>query len=449
MPLSNDLLAPLLEMAHESLRCPYPLYENVRGESPAYWSDGLRQFVVTRYDDIMQVLRRPDLFSSREATIAGVVVRDEVFQAVTGDRTTNRSRAAEDASRKPVLIMADPPLHTRHRRLVDRAFGVRRVASMEPGIRAIADELVDAFIGQGHVEFVEHFAVGLPVTVIADALGVERAHLSTFKRWSDDMLAVLGNTDVTPEQLIAVGRSQLEFNEYVGRTIDDVRLVPRDNIISDVVHARVDGDEFSTEEMLELFLQVLVAGIETTTKLITSGMLLLLEEPSAMAAVRADPALIPNMIEEALRLESPIQGLYRTATVDTTVGDVEIPAGSTLWLVYAAANRDPAQFPEPDKFDITRRNAKSHLAFAQGPHFCLGAALARTEARVAFETLLTRLDDIELDPQRSRFAYEHSFVMHGLTELHLCFTSANRKAEVRRGRETALADGPKPPTSTV
>lgn len=420
--MSDSPLSPLLTMDRNALRCPYPVYEQVRNESRAYWSEELGQFVVSGYDDIMFVLRHPDLFSSERVTEAGLKGAMAAIAAAEPSRLDAQRQASAPQRPDPVLIRADPPLHTRHRNFVARAFGIRRVTSMEPAIRQITNDLVDAFIEDGHVELVDQFAVLLPLTVIADALGVDRDDLPTFKRWSDDLLGILGSTEVTMDQIAAVGRAQAEFNEYTAKRIEDRRREPREDMISDVVHASIDGEGLSTDVMLDMFLQFLVAGNETTTKLITSGMLLLLQHPDVLAAVRDDRKLIPNMLEETLRVESPIQGLFRVATVDTKVGDVDIPAGSELWLLYAAANRDPDHFSMPDDYDIARPNAKTHLAFAQGPHFCIGAALARAEARIAFETLLDRLDTIRLDTERNTFEYEPSYVMHGLKALHLQFT---------------------------
>jgi cytochrome P450 len=185
-----------------------------------------------------------------------------------------------------------------------------------------------------------------------------------------------------------------------------------------------DGSEteLTIPEMLSMFQQFLVAGNETTTKLIASLMRTLVENPDAMVALRANPALADQVVDEVLRLETPVQGLYRQANVDTEVGGCPISAGSHLWVLYASANRDERKFPEPDLVDLTRTNVKQHLAFSQGPHYCIGAALARSEGRIAVQALLARLGDIAFVPGRTDFAYELSYVLHGLKELWLTFT---------------------------
>ena len=245
--------------------------------------------------------------------------------------------------------------------------------------------------------------------------------MPSFKRWSDDFVAPMGNPQVTGEQFVAMARSQLEFDAYFTEKIEQRRSEPQDDLISDVANATIDGVVLTVEEMLGMFGQFLAAGNETTTKLITSGMLLLLRHPEVMARVRDDHSLIPGLVEEALRLESPVRGLFRLALADAEVGGVAIPAGSHVWLVYTAGNRDPEQFENPEAFDPCRQNASSHLAFSQGPHFCLGATLARAEGRIAFQTLLSRLDDIAIDETLTTFEYERSWLVHGLKELHLTF----------------------------
>jgi cytochrome P450 len=322
--------------------------------------------------------------------------------------------------RIPVLLGADPPMHTRQRNLVNRAFSPPRVKQIEGSIRDVANQLVDAFIADGRVELVKQFAVPLPLTVIAHALGVPDNDLDTFKRWSDDFVVLVGNHKPPKERIADYVRSRYEFSQYFADKIADRRADPQDDLISDVVTARIDGEELTEEEMLGMFSQFLVAGNETTTKHLAATMWLLCEHPEAMAQVRQDPSLIPNLVEESLRMETPVQGLYRTATRDTEIGGVPIAEGAHIMVMYASGNRDDAQYAAPDDFDVCRANAKTHLAFSQGPHFCLGAALARSESRIAIETLLERLDDIQLAPGNT-FEMEPTYVLHGFKELHLTF----------------------------
>jgi cytochrome P450 len=419
--------APLLDLDQAALRCPYPYFERMREEAPVEWIEELGCYAVTRYDDVIGVLRNPEVFSSYmptgpKATAATL----ETMQELIMEAEELRPLIAEGfaVSSVAVLLNADPPAHDRQRALVSRAFSPRRVRSMEPSIQKVADALVDAFISDGHCELVRDFAVGLPLTVIADALGVPDGDLPTFKRWSDDFVAVIGNHHLSKDDLAGLVRSQAEFFRYFTDKIEERRAEPRDDLISDVVHATIeDAEPLTTTEMLGMFSQFLVAGNETTTKLLASGMLLLLRQPEVMQQVRDDPALIPGLVEEALRLEAPVQGLFRSAKVATEVGGVAIPAGSSLWCLYASANRDDREFQQPEQVDLERSNAKAHLSFGNGIHYCVGAALSRVEARIGFETILRRLDDIRLDGDEGLLEYEPSYALHGLKALPLRFTA--------------------------
>jgi cytochrome P450 len=232
-------------------------------------------------------------------------------------------------------------------------------------------------------------------------------------------VVAIGNHLLTKERLADLLRSQAEFFSYFTARIDERRSNPLDDLLTDVVEARMDGTEpLTTHEMLGMLAQFLVAGNETTTKLLASAMLLLTRQPELMSRLRADHSLIPGFIEEALRLEAPVQGLFRMANIDTEVGGVPIPAGSSIWVLYASANRDDAEFEEPDRLDPSRANAKLHLAFGQGIHYCIGASLSRAEGRIAFEVLLDRFEDIALAPGNS-FEFEPSYALHGLKALHL------------------------------
>jgi cytochrome P450 len=227
------------------------------------------------------------------------------------------------------------------------------------------------------------------------------------------------------ERQLECARSYVEFQHYFAAKLEERRREPRDDLMTDLINARVDKIEpLSIPEMLSILNQLLIAGNETTTNLIASAMMLLLQHPGQMASVVADNSLIPNFVEEALRLESPVQGLFRTAKVDTEVGGVAIPAGSRLVVMYGSGNRDDAHFPDGERFDVHRPNARTHVGFGQGIHFCLGAILARLEGRVAFETLLTRLRNIRLAGGRNDLTHTPSFILRGLKELHLEFDPA-------------------------
>ena len=422
MTVTDDHRA-LFDLDPDAIRCPYPAFAKLRAEAPVHFVEETGVYLVTRYRDIIQVVHDPETFCSKMPTGPHAVVElGRLLAELSEESEEIRGLLAGSrmGGRVPVLLGADPPAHTRQRNLVNRAFSPPRVRQIEDSIRDIAENLVDAFIDDGHVELVKQFAVPLPLTVIARALGVPDDDLDTFKRWSDDFVVLVGNHKPPKERIADYVHSRHEFTEYFAAKIVDRRAAPQDDLISDVVTARLDGEELSEEEMLAMFSQFLVAGNETTTKHLAATMWLLCEHPEAMAQVRDDPSLVTNLVEESLRLETPVQGLYRTATRDAEIGGVAIPEGAHVMVMYAAGNRDDTQYGAPDDFDVCRANAKTHLAFSQGPHFCLGAALARSESRIAVETLLGRLDDIRLAPGNT-FEMEPTYVLHGFKELHLTF----------------------------
>jgi cytochrome P450 len=401
----------------EVLECPYPYYERVREEAPVHQTP-LGFWAVSRYEDVLSVVRNPEMFSSLAQSNSFVTPPPpEVIEI-----------AKQGYPRVNTLLSNDPPSHTQFRNLVNKAFLPKRVAQLEDSIRKIANDLIDAFINDGKVDLVEQFAVGVPLTVIADALGVDRADMPKFKKWSDDSVAPLSGM-LTPERQIECAHSRIEFQKYMVDRVREREENLRDDLLSDLVQARFDSGERAGEgmtmpEMLDVIAQLLVAGNETTTKLIAAATLMLVENPEQMAKVRADHSLIPNLVEEALRMEAPVQMLPRFTKDDVEVGGVVIPKGSVVMAMYGCANRDGGKYPNPDMFDIERDNARTQLAFGQGPHFCVGAALARSEARIAFELLLSRLNNIALANVDTPTHRELSMTLRGLTNLHLTFTPA-------------------------
>ena len=411
----SDITQQIL-VSPEVLECPYPFFERVRNEAPVHQTP-LGFWLVSRYDDVMAVVRDTERFSSN--------MRNSFTAPAPSDEL--RAIQAEAYPSVNTLLTNDPPSHTQFRALVNKAFTPKRVAQLEGEIRQIANDLIDRWVDGGHVELVSEFAVGLPLTVIADALGVDRADMPAFKRWSDDSVAPLSGL-LSPERQLECARSRVEMQRYMAERCRERETDPRDDLLSDLVQARFDsgeraGEQLSMPELLNVIEQLLVAGNETTTKLIAAGMLALLEHPAQMAAVLADRSLIPNLVEEALRYESPVQMLPRVAKVDVEVGGVAVPAGSILMMMYGCANRDDAKYPGAAAFDITRDNARTHLAFGQGPHFCPGAALARSEARIAFELLFDRCADWALDTTVDAPTHrELSMTLRGLSALHLTYT---------------------------
>ncbi len=416
---------PLFDLAPDALRCPHETFARLRTRQPVSWSDRLGCWVVTRYEDIVRILHDTDVFSSTVATGPGSatpLARQVMDDTTEPDDLRKLARRRATIAETPVLLFTDPPLHTRQRKLVNRAFTPRRVAAMEGRIRAIAEELVGAFAPAGRVELNSQFGVLLPMFVIADALGVPRDEAPSFKRWSDAFVMSNGNPNMTRDDVAHMLRLMNEFYDYFSDQIEQREAAPRDDLLSDIVHARIDGsDRLKPTEMLGMLTQFLVAGNETTAKLIASAVIWLVREPALMSEVRAAPDLLPGLVEEVLRLDAPVQGLFRVAKADGTIGDVPIEKGAFVFLVYASGNRDGCQFQDPDNLELGRVDARPHLALGQGDHFCLGASLARAEARIGLEILLGRLEDIQLTVPLEELEYEPSVALRGLRRLPLTF----------------------------
>jgi cytochrome P450 len=391
---------------------PFPFYAALREQAPVYFAEEIGSFLVSRYEDVLAVVSDTERFSSGIGPTA-VLPPAEALQIL--------ARGVPPVS---TLLTADPPDHTRYRALVSRAFAPRRVARMEAGIREVADALAAGFRGAGAVELVSAFAVPFPLTIIADQLGVPRADLPRFKQWSDDFVALLGGM-VSSERFVACARGIVEFQQYFRERIEERRAEPRDDMLSDVVQARLEGETpLDLRELISIVQQFLVAGNETSTNMIAAAIRFLLESPEQLALVRGDPTLVPAAVEEALRLETPTQTMFRCAMRDTQLHGVAIPKGARLAVLYGSANRDPAVFPDPDRFEVRRPNLREHLAFGQGAHFCLGAGLARKEGAIALETLLRELPNLRFAPGRNDFTHHPSLILRGLRALHLEFDPA-------------------------
>ncbi len=410
----------------ETLQCPFPHYAAMRDEAPVIFNEPLGVYMVTRHDLVLQILRDPQTYSSLFGNTSMPLpaeARDRMVEVIE-----------EGYPRVSTMLTADMPEHTRYRRLVSKAFTPKVVAELEPEIRAITTRLIDSWIDDGRIEFVSQFGVPLPVEVIARALNVPDDRLADFKRWSDDSIAGIG-TNIGLEERLAAERGVNEFQHYFAAELEKRRHDPQDDLLTGLVNARVDDDDEEIEdkrpldmpEMLSIVQQLLVAGNETTTKLLTEMVRLLAEHPDQWEAVRADPERAPKVVEEALRLSTPTQGMWRIATRDHELGGVEIPKGARLVIVFASANRDGELYDDSDGFDPDRDNLRHHLAFGKGIHFCLGANLSRLEGRVALEELSRRIASISL-PDTNEYRYFPSFMLRGLERLDVEFEPAEVNA---------------------
>ena len=425
-PYTPADLTRLIAREPELVRRPFPLYDVLREQAPVVHNAALNAFVVTRYEDVIEVLKDTATFSSAQASgpnsvtgLARKLLDDPTISPKLQAQAERRLQLAES----PVLLFTDPPLHKRQRQLVSAAFSPKRIKQLEPEVRRLVNELIDGFIDTGEVDLVPQFAIPLPMTVIAAMLGVPPSDMDQFKRWSNAFTAGVGAVEQSTEEIAEIFDEVDTFYDYFTAEITQRQAEPRDDLLTDLVAARMDGEApLTLDEMLNMLVQFLVAGNETTTNSMGMLMLRLAQEPALAERVRGNPALIPPLVEEMLRVEAPVQGMFRVATVNGQIGGVEVPAGSVVWLVYGSANLDPESFPDPAALALDGDRAP-HLTFARFEHFCLGANIARLELRIAAELLLERLDDIKLGCAPDEVQYHRSFVLRGPAKLPLRFTA--------------------------
>lgn len=342
---------------------PFPMYKYLRETYPVFRHPAVRGWQVFRYNDVLKILNAPTTFSSN----------------VFGD---SEERAAMAES----LVHLDPPRHRHMRSLVNQVFTPKRVAQLDQRINTIANELLDTVESAGAMDFIADFASPLPVIVIAELLGIPAEDRSHFRRWSDALLATAVQGGIY---------QQPELYEYVEAAIEQRRKEPGDDLISQLTQAQIEEESLSMREILGFCVLLLVAGNETTMNLLGNSLLCFEEHPEAWEELRQDSSLLPGAIEEVLRYRSPVQFLARVASADTSIGDEHIQAGELITLCLGSANRDEAEFANPEVFDI-RRTPNRHLAFGHSIHFCLGAPLARLEANIGLSLLLQRLPDIQI-----------------------------------------------------
>jgi cytochrome P450 len=361
--------------------------------------------VLTRHADVAAVLRSPTVSSERTRVAASLAPEgsQELF-----------------AFRSNTMLNADPPKHTRLRLLVSKAFTPAAVERLAPFIQKIVDEAVDAALARGGMEVMHELAYPLPVTVIAHMLGVPPEDRDQLKKWSDDITATAGNimANLRPEHYRQAIQSTRELTAYFRTVVADRRAHPRDDLLSALARAEEQCDRLNETELFANAMLLLNAGHETTTNLIGNGTWALLRFRDEMRRLRADPSLANSAVEELLRFDSPVQFTTRILKEDMTLGGKTLRAGQMALLLLGAANRDPAQFPDPDRLDVGRADNK-HVAFGLGPHFCLGAPLARLEGRIVLQTLLHRLPGLKLAGPEPE--YRDNFNLRGLKALPVAF----------------------------
>jgi cytochrome P450 len=366
---------------------PYPMYAALRREAPVSYSPQYDMWVVTRYADVVAVLKQHDLFSS-----VGSMQTTPNLPASVEAVLANGLGAAQ------LMVESDPPDHTRMRAAVNKAFTPQRIAQLESRIRQTADELIDSFAADGRADLIHQFGSPFQGQVICELFGIPGADSEQIKRWTDDWVEMLSG-GASEERLVACAQAFVDCQHYFLEQLRSRQDNPREDLLTAMLPADMGGTaSMNAAEAAYNALDLVAAGHETTTNALGNGLMQLFAHPDQLAQLRNDSALIPNAVEEMLRVDTSVLGLFRVTTREVELSGVTIPAGARVFVAYGSGSHDEERFAEPDRFDMRRSNAREHLAFARGIHVCIGAALARMELRIAFERLLTRLPNLRLDP---------------------------------------------------
>jgi cytochrome P450 len=395
---------------------PYPFYARLRAEAPFHWDEQAGMdggWVLTRHADVLAALRSPQLSAERMMPASLDWVPDQYRPA------------AEQVFRAMPhqLLFIDPPDHTRIRSLMTKAFTPRLLEGLRPQVEQIARELLDAIALTGRVELIHDYAYPLPAIVIAQMLGVPPEDREQFIKWSSDFGAFLDGSSLTLEEALQAIQGVADFMDYFRALIETRRGAPRDDLLQALINAREQDAVLSEDELLSNLVLLLAAGHGTTTHLIGNGTYALLQHPEELRALTEGPSLIATAVPELLRYDSPVQLTGRHANAGLEIGGQRIEEGQHVTVVLGAANRDPEQFPDPDRLDVRRPESRI-MSFGQGIHFCLGAPLARIEASIAFNALFARLHDLRLDPAAPPPVREGGVVFRGFRELNLLFQEA-------------------------
>jgi cytochrome P450 len=391
---------------------PYPFFNMLREMAPIHYEESLGGWVFTRYADVAQLQRDPR------------VVRASIGDSILRTVPDYLRPQLVDLERMlgAALPFSNPPDHTRLRRLVSHAFTPRLIERMRPYIERVADDLLDMAAQKGRIELISELAYPLPTAVIMEFIGVPQEGRAPIMKWAKDIMALLGASisGADPAEAMGIGNKALmEFGAYVSSLVEERRQAPREDLLTALINATADESQLTTEELIVNVMALLNAGLETTSNFIGNGILALLRNPDELAALRVDPSIGEAAGDELLRHDAPTPfATPQVVTGPIEVGGQTLEAGSVVYVVMGAANRDPAKFPDPDKLDLRRANAK-HLTFGGGIHYCLGAALARTEGQVVFTKMAARFPDMRIDPDAPAPVYRPDPVLRGLVSLHL------------------------------
>ncbi len=397
--------------APEFLADPYPVYRRLREEDPVHWSPRLKAWVLTRYDDVRQVLLDREISSDRMRPF---------FATLPGPEAARIADIVRYLS--TWMVFRDPPEHTRLRRLTGRVFHVQSMHAMRPVVEELATWLLDRIGGREEIDFVDDFAGPLPALVIMAMLGVPREQLAMVKRLSDDMALFIGSSRMSPEKYDIAEKATREMAAFFRELIQDRRGSARKDLLSELVHLRDGDDALSEDELIATCILLLFAGHETTTNHIANGLLALLRFPGEMAALRADPGLAARAVEELLRYDGPSGVQARAVRVEHVMRGKTLKPGDRMFVMLSAANRDPEAYEDPDRL-ILQRDGVPHLSFGFGVHICLGFPLARLEGQIALPAVLERWPRIELAVPESRLEWLNSMVFRGMTRMPLRVSS--------------------------
>ena len=401
MSLATTRATPFAFDPLAALDDPYPIYRRLRDEAPVHYSEERRLWSVTRFDDVMHVLKTPEVFSSRAMFTMLIAGGSEAFPPLSFDTVRLLWQLVWKLRLNPLefttarnLIAEDGERHASMRAIVNRGFTPRRIAAWEPRIREVVGECV-APLRRGELfDVVADLAIPVPVTIIAEMLGVAHDRLADFKRWSDHVIAV----STGPERVHRFARRNtdplVELLAAMRQLVRERRAHPQGDLVSAIVAEQAGETALTDREVIQFVLLLLVAGNETTTNLIGNVTQALLEHPGELRKVAADPRLVPALVEEGLRYDTPVQVVFRTTACDTEIRGVRIPKGQHVAVLLGSANRDERRFQDPDRLDVDRA-LSGFPGFGFGAHFCLGASLARLEARLALEALVPELPKLE------------------------------------------------------
>lgn len=394
-------------------KCPFAAYQTVREAGPVFVDPATGWFFVTDYN----LVRTLTADTANLSSFTGILMCKQKSEV---QDKLDAIYSQEGFMPIPLLVVGDPPEHRFHRSFVEKAFTAARVKKLEGYLENVVDDMIDKCIDQSEIEFRSAVAAIVPQIVIADLLGMPREDLPRLKRWTD---AVIANQDQSNSEARQFELAHIicELHRYAVAKVEEFRRQPAECLLSDFANTKVDGRELSAPEIAALCEQVMAGGNDSSANAIASAVIRLIEEPSFQTSLRDNPDLIPKFVEEVLRLESPVQGLFREPKHDMEIAGVKIPKGSVVVLKWAAANRDPAQFPHPDAIDLQRSNLLRHMTFGNGAHVCVGNQLARGEIRIVVDKLLKRMKDIHYSRGAESVVRDAHFFAWGPRELYITF----------------------------